>query len=287
MIRNYYQLAKPGIIYGNSITAIAGFFLATGSIFSGHSNWLLLIAMLLGLGFIMGGACVWNNCLDRDIDVRMDRTKTRATVSGSISLRNAWVYGSVLLLLGANILFFFTNILALFVALFGTLVYVCIYTPLKRRTIYSTLVGALAGATPPVVGFVAVTNTFNAEALLLFLILFFWQMPHFYAIAIYRQSEYEAAGIPLLPMMKGIRKTKIHMLVYICAYVVTTALLGFLYVTNHIYMYIYLAVMALLGMIWLYAAMTGFYPQSDDVKWARKMFFLSLIIITLWSILMI
>jgi protoheme IX farnesyltransferase len=274
-VKKYYQLAKPGIIYGNSITAAAGFFLASRDSIS----WPLFFSMLVGLGLVMGGACVFNNCLDKDIDEKMSRTKSRATVTNEISMRNAWIYGSVLLLLGSAILFFFTNILTLCVALIGAVVYVGMYTPLKRHTMYSTIIGAVAGATPPVVGFCAVTNTFNLEALLLFLILFFWQMPHFYAIAIYRQSEYEAAGIPLLPIQKGIPKTKIHILVYICIFILTAALLTFLHVTG----YIYLGVISILGMIWLYLCITGFYPETNDIAWAKKMFLFSLIVITLWS----
>ena len=280
-MNKYYELAKPGIIYGNSITAIAGFFLAT----KGDINWLLLVAMLIGLGFVMGGACVYNNCLDRDIDQKMSRTQTRATVTREISERNAWIYGSVLLLAGAAILFFFTNILTLCIAFIGTIIYVGIYTPLKRRTVYSTLIGALAGATPPVVGYCAVTGVFNVEALLLFLILFFWQMPHFYAIAIYRQSEYEAAGIPLLPIKKGIAQTKVHMLVYVILFTLVALSLAFFFLG--FVRYIYLAVMLIVSVMWLYFSISGFFRKTDSTQWARKMFLFSLIVITTWSLLLV
>jgi len=160
--------------------------------------------------------------------------------------------------------------------------YVFFYTPLKRRTIYSTLIGSIAGATPPVVGYCAVMGVFNIEALILFLILFFWQMPHFYAIAMYRLNDYSAASIPLLPIKKGTKVTKIHIVIYIVAFIITASLLTAFGFTG----YIYLSVVLALGFIWLWRGIAGFKPDTNDALWAKDMFIFSLVILIAISIVM-
>jgi len=194
MIKTYYELMKPGIIYGNALVAVAGFFFASKGI---PLNWLLLFAMLLGLSLIIGAGCVVNNVIDRKMDARMERTKTRATVTGKVSHRSALIFAVVLFVFGTLILAFHTNVLALVWALSGLFIYVCLYTPLKPKSALALFVGALAGAVPPVVGYVAVTNTFDHYALVLFIALYIWQLPHFLSIAMYRYGEYAAAGVPL------------------------------------------------------------------------------------------
>ena len=193
MIRTYYELAKPGIIYGNTLTAGAGFFLAG----QGVIEWSLLVVMLVGLSFIIASACVFNNYFDRHIDARMERTKNRALVVGHASKTGALLFGLALLLFGTLTLHYYTNILALGVALVGFLVYVFLYTPLKPHTAHALWVGAVAGATPPVVGYTAASGVLDVYAWILFAALFLWQIPHFLAIAVYRFEEYRAAGIPL------------------------------------------------------------------------------------------
>lgn len=194
MIKTYYGLTKPGIVYGNALTATAGFFLAS----SGTIDWALLFVTLVGLSCIIASACVFNNYFDREIDAQMERTKNRALPAKQISGHNALIFASVLGFLGAALLFFFTNTLTLAVALFGLFVYVALYTPLKRATPHALWAGAIAGATPPVVGYTTVTNSLDFYALALFVFLFLWQIPHFLSIALYRYEEYKAAGIPLL-----------------------------------------------------------------------------------------
>ncbi len=284
MFRLYYHLTKPGIIYGNAITAIAGFFLALNSneylVSRVTLDTKLFFAMLVGLSFIIGSSCVFNNVWDGDIDAKMERTKKRAMVTGEIGKISAIIFASILGLLGAFILGLLTNPLTLIVALLGMFFYLILYTPLKRKTAYGTLIGAIAGATPPVVGYVAVTNNFDTAALLLFFILVFWQMPHFYAIAIRRLDEYKAASIPVLPVKEGIHNTKIKMLAYIAAFILATAGLTYFKYTS----YMYLVVMILLGLYWLWIGVSGFKKTSDDNKWASKMFLSSLIILTLFSV---
>lgn len=194
MIKEYYRLTKPGIVYGNILVAAAGFLYASGDAIS----WLLLWYTLAGLALIVASACVCNNYYDRDIDKKMARTARRALASGHLQTRPALWFGAVLGVAGALLLFFFTTMPAFLVAAAGWLTYVALYTPLKHLSPHALWVGALAGATPPVVGYAAVANTLDATSLWLFLFLFLWQIPHFLGIAAYRFEEYAAAGIPLL-----------------------------------------------------------------------------------------
>ncbi len=286
MFKTYYKLAKPGIIYGNAINAIAGFLLASQD---GYDFRLLMIT-LIGISLIVASACVFNNIWDAEIDAKMERTKNRAMAVKSITKSNAAVYGGLLFMLGATILHYHINDAALFAASFGFLVYVFLYTPLKRHTIYATQIGAVAGAMPAVAGYTAITNNFDLGAGILFLIIALWQMPHFYAIAIYRMDEYAAAGVPVLSVKKGINFTKISTLIYLIAFTASTSLLTVYGLTG----YLYLAVMLLLGLIWLYKGVKGLSARggsafggkvADDILWAKKMFRLSLIIILAFCVI--
>jgi protoheme IX farnesyltransferase len=206
VIKEYYELAKPGIIYGNALTATAGFFLASPE--SLAEAGLLFATMLIGLSLIIASACVFNNYFDRDIDAKMERTKNRALAAGRIPAHRALTFAAILGLLGALVLWLYTTTLALGVALVGFGVYVFLYTPLKHKTPHALWVGAIAGATPPVVGYTAVTATLDWYALALFTFLFLWQIPHFLSIALYRHEEYQAAGIPLFIHKAPTEQTK-------------------------------------------------------------------------------
>ncbi len=153
------------------------------------------------------------------------------------------------------------------------------YSIWKRRSVYGTIVGSVSGAVPIVAGYTSVTNNFDMGAFIIFMILVLWQMPHFYAIAIYRLKDYAAANIPVLPVKKGIFITKIHMLFYIIAFIIAVSLLTLYGFTG----YIYLSVALALGGGWLLLSIKGF-KANDDAIWARKMFFFSLITITLLSV---
>jgi protoheme IX farnesyltransferase len=271
MINNYYKLTKPGIIYGNAITTIAGFFLAS----QGRVDFKLLLAALLGISLVIASGCVFNNYIDRHIDALMERTKNRALVTGAVSNRSAIIFGTILGIIGFSTLYLRTNTLTAFVAFIGFFFYVVLYGWTKRISTLGTLVGAVSGAMPLVVGYTAVANRFDAGAVILFLILFFWQMPHFYAIAIYRLEEYKAASIPVLPLKQGIRATKIHMLIYIAAFIFASASLTYYRYTG----YLYLVVAMALGLAWLWKAIGGF-KAVDNNKWARKIFKFSLIVLT-------
>ncbi len=194
MIKTYYHLAKPGIVYGNVFTTLAAF------LFASHWHFALVpfAATMLGIALVIGSACVSNNYLDREIDKKMSRTKERALATGAISTAAALTYAVVLGLFGLFRLYVCVNVLTAGIALLGFVVYVGVYTPLKPRSALAVYVGAIAGAVPIVVGYTAVSNRLDLTALFLFACLFLWQLPHFVGISVYRFEEYTAAGIPLL-----------------------------------------------------------------------------------------
>ncbi|WGD38193.1 heme o synthase [Lysinibacter sp. HNR] len=267
----YYSLTKPGVLYGNVLTAAAGFLLAS----AGHFNPLLFLALSIGTTLVIASACVLNNILDRDIDSVMERTKKRVTVSGAISARNAALFCIILGLSGLSILMAWTNWLVVTVGVGGYVVYVVLYGMLsKRLSIHGTLVGSISGAAPILAGYVAVTGSIDAGAILVFLMIFLWQMPEFYSIAIYRHDEYARAGVPVISVVRGIKNTKNQILIYTIAFVVSTLLLPvFGYVGV-----VYTIVMGLLGAYWIWLGILGI-RATDDNSWARKMFRFSLVIV--------
>ena len=277
MLKLYYRLAKPGIIYGNLMTTIAAFLFAT----KWHFPIQLLIATIVGVALAIASACVFNNILDRDIDAKMPRTKERALVSGAISIRAATLYGTVLGIAALAILYFYVNPLTCLLAVVCFISYVVVYGYAKRTTSWSTVVGSISGAMPITMGYTAATGRADLAALILFLVLVFWQMPHFYAIGIYRLEEYKAAGLPILPAQKGIRRTKFHMLFYIVVFILAVYHLTYFGYAG----YSYLAVMLILGLAWLALGLQGF-RTADDAKWARKLFFFSLIVLTGFSLIL-
>jgi len=266
-VRLYYRLAKPGIVYGNALAAIASFLLAS----QGNPYLPTFLGMLVGVSLVMASACVFNNYLDRDIDDLMARTKSRALVTGEISIPHALAYATALGLAGLFLLVVLTNPLTAVVAALGHVAYVIVYGIAKRKTVHSTVIGSVPGAIPPVVGYVAVTNQIDLLAVLLFAVLVFWQMPHFYAIAIFRLRDYQRAGIPVLPAVKGIVRTKLEIMYYIVGFILVTSLLTIMGYTG----YIYAAVMLLLSLRWLQIVARGA-TATDDALWARQVFKFSL-----------
>jgi protoheme IX farnesyltransferase len=278
MLRHYLQLTKPGIIFGNLITVTGGFFLAS----KGHFDLALYLAVALGVSLIVASGCVFNNVIDRDIDIKMERTKNRALVIGLISPVHALIYASILGIVGLVLLYSISNQLAALLVVIGFIVYVGFYSLyLKRHSVYGTLIGSISGAMPPVIGYCAVSNQFDIGAVILLVIFSIWQMPHSYAIAIFRFNDYAAASIPVLPVKDGILKAKKHIVAWVVAFTVATLLLTVFGYTG----YVYFVVAAIMGVYWLYLAIIGF-KTTDDTKWAKKLFMVSVIIITILSIMM-
>lgn len=278
LLKQYLNLAKPGIVFGNLISVTGGFFLAS----RGDANLALYLATALGVSLVIASGCVFNNYIDRDIDQKMERTRNRVLAQGLVSPVHAIVYACVLGVAGVALLYAATNTLAVMLVLMGFVVYVGLYSLwLKRGSVYGTLVGSLSGAAPPVVGYCAVSNEFDAGAAILLLIFSLWQMPHSYAIAIFRFNDYQAANIPVLPVIKGISAAKRQIVLYIAAFVVATLMLTLSGYAG----YSYFVVAALSGAYWLWMGVSG-YKAVDDRVWARKLFTFSIVTITMLSVMM-
>lgn len=276
-LKTYALLTKPGILFGNAVTAASGFALASKS----SVDFYLFFAVILGLSGVIASACVINNYIDRVADSRMERTKNRALVRGEVSAENALLYAIVLGIIGFAILLSYTNYLAAAAAFVGFFVYVAIYSLCKHHTVYGTLIGSVAGAVPPVVGYTAVSGTFDLGALLLFLMLVCWQMPHFFAIALYRYNDYEAASIPVMPVARGVEATKWQMLYYIAAFSVVSLLISYFGYTGPGYQFVALVS----ACAWLGLCLRGFAVSNNQV-WGRQMFVLSLVIVMALSLSM-
>lgn len=276
MLRTYYYLAKPGIIRGNAITAAAGALLA----FGWEVQWGLFFAALAGLSLIVAAGCVYNNVLDREIDRAMERTHHRALVVGKVTVRQALILATVLALSGSLIMAVYTNPVALATALFGLFAYVVVYGYAKRRSPWGTVVGSVSGAIPPVVGYVAVTGRLDQAAVILFAILVTWQMPHFYAIAIFRLDDYRAAKLPVLPAVRTVAVTKRRILGYVAAFTAVAPQLSVYGYTGQIYFWVAI----ILGSSWLILGLRGL-QTTNDIRWARTMFGFSLFVLTVLSAL--
>ncbi len=270
MIKKYLLLTKPGIIMGNAITCIGGFALAS----RGEIHYALLFLTLLGLSLIVGAGSVSNNYMDRHYDAKMARTQNRPLAKGSIKPFHALLFAVFLTLCGGVVLGVYVNLLTVILSLIGFAVYVAFYSVIKYHTVHATLIGSVAGAVPPVVGYCAVSNRFDVAALILFLMIATWQMPHFYAIAVYRFKDYNKASIPVLPVIRGMKTTKVHMMLYIVGFMSVSFLLPILHFVGNAY----LIAMALLSVIWLWLCVRGF-KCADETRWARKMFIYSLAVV--------
>jgi heme o synthase len=219
MLRDYYQLAKPGIVYGNLLTTLAAFLFAS----KWHFLTLPFLAVVLGMALVIASACVCNNYLDRDIDAKMARTKKRPLVSGAISPHAALAYAAALAIVGFTLLYICVNALTALVALAGFIIYVCVYTPLKPQSSVALYVGAVAGAAPVVAGYTAAAGKLDLTAFFLFAFLFIWQLPHFWAIAVYRYDEYAAAGVPLSVRKPSNKKKRLARSVFFASLMVLVA----------------------------------------------------------------
>ena len=276
MLKKYLFLTKPGILFGNFVTTLGGFFLAT----QGSIDLLLLFITLLGTTLVVASGCVVNNVIDQDIDHKMQRTRNRALVKKTITPAVALIFALVLGVAGFSLLWFEVNAYAFLFAVIGFVVYVVLYSLwTKRSTIHQTLVGSISGASPPVIGYVAVADQFDMAALLIFIGYALWQMPHSWAIAIYRFDDYKNAGVPILPVARSILRTKIESLIYVVLFAVTMNAL-FIFGYTH---WIYLIILNALCIYWFYLAVIGFKAENDQI-WAKKFFLFSVILITILSL---
>ena len=272
--KRYLQLAKPGIIFGNLITLTGGFLLATHREI-GFEYLPLFVYVMIGVALMIAAGCVFNNIYDKDIDTSMTRTQKRPLVTGDISVIQATIYGSLLLILGCLVLYYLVNLLTLWIIIIGFIVYVGVYTVSKRLTIHATVLGGISGAIPPVAGYTAVVNSLDYNALALFLILFFWQIPHSYAIAMLYMDNYSKVKLPMLPLVKGITYTKKVMLFYLVLFVVSCALPALLGSAD----LLSFVVCMLVVLFWLYKSILSYRKDTDRI-FAKTVFKFSIIVIT-------
>ncbi|SET30501.1 heme o synthase [Thorsellia anophelis] len=295
MLKAYIQLTKPGIIFGNLIAVTGGYLLATRGAFDIVS----FIITNLGVALIIAGGCVANNLIDRDIDALMQRTKNRASVTGEVSFQNGLIYSLLLSLAGLFLLFFYINPLSSVLGLSGLIIYVGLYSLyFKRHSIHGTFVGSFSGAIPPMIGYVAVINRLDISALLILLMFSIWQMPHAFAIALNRYSDYANANIPVLPHVKGVKRAKRDSLIYCILFLILSVALGLVEPKR----VIFTASSLVLGIYWCYLAYKllkskgvtsqetsdevvgqGVVLSQDEQQAAKKMFIFSIVLISLLS----
>jgi protoheme IX farnesyltransferase len=274
-LKSYYFLSKPGIIRGNLIVAIASFLLGS----AGAIDLVTLIGVSIGTSLVIASACIFNNYYDRGIDALMTRTAKRALVTGAIKNNEALMVGSMVGLVGFLALALTANWLTVAVGIVGWVSYVVIYTYFKKRTSYGTLIGSISGATPPLAGYVAATNSLDLTGLLLFLILVAWQMPHFYAIAIYRKKDYLAARVPVSSIVHGNSWVAREMLFYVAMFMLLVIWLMF----EQSFGWLYVAIMLPISLYWLVLSFKGL-GRNSTVSWAKKSFFVSLASLLLFSL---
>jgi protoheme IX farnesyltransferase len=245
--RDYYELGKPRVVMLIMFTAIAGMFLATPGLPPPNA----LIFGTLGIALAASSAAAINHVLDRRFDAQMARTRNRPVPTGHVTEKQAFSYAAVLAALSLFFLVGWVNWLTA-VLTFGSLIgYAVVYTVwLKHATPQNIVIGGAAGAAPPVLGWTAVTGQVDAHALLLFLIIFTWTPPHFWALAIARREEYAKVGIPMLPVTYGVAFTELHILLYTILLVIVT-LLPYLTGMSGL---IYLAAALVLGAVFLHRA---------------------------------
>lgn len=219
--RDYIELCKPRVVMLMLLTVVVGMYLST----PGLVDWGLGIAALVGIGLCAGSAAAINHLVDRRIDAIMARTKKRPVAVGRVSVKQALIFATSIGALGLLILVLWVNVLTACLTFITLIGYAGIYTGyLKRATSQNIVIGGLAGAAPPLLGWTAVTNQLAPEALLLVLIIYTWTPPHFWALAIYRLEEYRNAEIPMLPVTHGVPFTKLSIYLYTILLIVVTTL---------------------------------------------------------------
>lgn len=242
---DYLELTKPRVVALMIVTALIGMCMAV----PGWVPWQPLVLGNLGIALCAGAAAAINHIVDERIDQQMARTQTRPVATGRITQRDAILFAAALALLGVWVLVVWVNVLTAVLTVASLIGYAFIYTMfLKRATPQNIVIGGLAGAAPPLLGWTAVTGEIHGHALLLVLIIFAWTPPHFWALAIHRREEYASVGIPMLPVTHGVGFTALHILLYtIIMFLIT--LMPF---ATHMSGPIYLAGAVVLGVIFLY-----------------------------------
>jgi len=259
-------LAKPRITMTVLLTLVGGLYMALPRVSLPTLFWLLL-----GTSLVVGGANALNMYIERDIDGRMTRTCSRPLPTGRMAPWVALALGLSWTLLSLPILWFGVQPLTAWLAAFANASYVLLYTPLKQRTSWAVVVGAVPGAMPPLLGWTAATGRLDPGGISLFLILLVWQIPHFHAIALFRRDEYARAGLHVLPVTRGIAATKRSIVLWTALLVAVTLVPSALSMVHAAY----LPIACVLGGVLLGRAWAGSSAQDDNL-WAKRFFLLSI-----------
>ncbi|MCW8935064.1 MAG: heme o synthase [Gammaproteobacteria bacterium] len=270
--RNYYNLCKPKVVYLIVFTAIVGMLLSS----PGALPLDTFIAACLGIGLASASGAALNHWVDQRIDVVMQRTSNRPLPQGALTSRQALTFALSLAVIAMVILLIWTNLLTTLLTLTSLVGYAVIYTMfLKRSTPQNIVLGGAAGAAPPLLGWAAMTGEVNGEALLLFLIIFVWTPPHFWALAIKRKDEYARAGLPMLPVTHGVIFTKMHIVLYTLMLLSVSMMPFVIHMTG----LIYFAGAVALGLGFLYHAVklykTGESDEHSMKTFSYSIFYLS------------
>ncbi len=266
-IKDYYTLLKPGVMALIVFTSLTGFLLADG-----EKDIFLSVLTVFTIALASGGSASINMWYDRDIDAIMKRTKTRPIPQGRIISGDALFYGILLCIFALLISFLSNNLLTTILLASAIIFYVFIYTMwLKRKTAQNIVIGGAAGAFPPLISYVSITNQINLEGFLLFLIIFLWTPPHFWSLALYRNSDYKKANIPMLPVIKGEKITLNNILFYSILLISSTYLLYFFSSKMGI---IFLILTSIINLYFLYYIIK-LYKNPND-KNSLKTFFSSI-----------
>ena len=258
LIRSYYLLCKPNVVYMMLICALVGMLLAEDSV----SSISTIMVALVGIALCSGSAAAINQVIDRNADAAMTRTDKRPLPQGELSVFHASSFAFVIGVLGALILYIHINTLTMVLTLASLIGYAFIYTVyLKRATPQNIVIGGLAGAAPPLLGWTAISNTIDPYALLLVLIIFVWTPPHFWALAIYRKEEYAKESIPMLPVTHGVAFTKLQIVLYTIILFIVSVLPYIVLMSGFVYLISAIA----LSSIFMYYSIKLYFSDDDAV----------------------
>ena len=275
---DFVALAKPRLNLLVVVSSVAGYAMGGGDI---HDVWRML-AVAVGTGLVAGGASAFNQVFERDADAKMQRTRLRPMADGRLPVRDALLFGGALTLAGVAVLALAANALSAAVALVTLATYAIVYTPLKKVTSFATVVGAIPGALPPVIGWAAAEDTLSRGAWILFAIVFLWQLPHFLAIAWIYREEYARAGFPMLPVIEPDgRSTARQSMIYAAALLPVSLAPTLVGMTGSIYF----AGALLLSLV--FVGLAARFAVTRSIPDARRLFFGSITYLPLLWLLMI
>jgi protoheme IX farnesyltransferase len=265
-LSSYINLCKPKIVALLTVTALIGMLLSV-NFYTDLTNVFNGLASLVGFALLAAASAALNQIFDRETDKNMSRTKSRPLAAGNISLTEALTFTAILLFVGSSLMLYFSNLLTLMITTFGFIFYSLIYTIyLKWATPQNIVIGGLSGALPPLIGWTAVSNEISLMPLILVLIIFLWTPPHFWPLAIDRMEEYKKEGVPMMPIAKGVTRTKKEMVVY-AVLLLAASLAPYFYGLAGIF---YLATTTALNLYFIYLCLI--YLNDKDNQLSMKIF---------------